>query len=114
MKKATINIEFAHIDFSLSLGSAESQTYIRRSGEIAREIVSACTEQQDICTTSVLIDDKHCERTPSLLEVHRLLAQVRKYGPSVDFVCFESTLPYYEDRIFQCLAPIARRKVRKD
>jgi len=112
MRKADINIEFAHIDFSLPIDSSACEAQIRESGRLAREYLRAQSNAHYNCTTSILIDDKNCTNPPSMDQVSEFLGIVGDYGPQVDFVCFESTLPDYESELIKQVVPEERNTVR--
>lgn len=108
MKKADVNIEFAHTDFAVPLEDPRSERDICISGELASKQLVAHQTMGLECTTSVLIDDKNCERPPTFDDVNHFLSMVALYGPPVDFVCFESMLPEYEAALVKSLRPPER------
>ena len=114
MKLSDVNIEFAHVDFSMSFDAPALKRQIMMSGEIAQSRIEREAGSGLSCTTSVLIDDKNCDVPPTIEDVGRFLALFAGCCPAVDFICYESVLPSYEEKLVRSLRPNVQEKVRRE
>jgi hypothetical protein len=109
--RADINIEFAHVEFDDDLTfDAES---VIESAKIAKSQFDIYNAAGLTCSTCVLVDDKQTKLQLDVSAAAKLLGLISTEF-WVDYLCFESSLPFYRHQMLKLLPTEISRRVEGD
>lgn len=108
MKKLDINIEFAHVSFNKHYD--KKQVYL--SAEIAKRLLEKFNEQNLVCSTSILIDDKHTNEKLNVEDVTPFIDYASQ-NIDIDYICYESHLTNYKKEMFKCILENRVEKIQE-
>ncbi len=108
---ADYNIEFAHVEFTRGCTFNEQTTY--HSSTIAKMLIGKLAERGSSYSTSVLIDNKHVPNSLNVDCISRFF-RITCSQLKVNYVCYETSLSRYMDRVIHLLPAKPRKKVSDD
>ncbi|MBK8810460.1 MAG: hypothetical protein IPN69_06950 [Acidobacteria bacterium] len=107
MHKADINIEFAHIAFNADFDKEQ----VAFSSKIAAQQLSKLRDEGQICSVSILIDDKFTRHQLTLQEDVIPFIDFVSQHIDIDYICYESSLSKYMDALFACISDKYRNRI---